>query len=272
MLVGRSLFGRETLQETLAALFTGNIPSPSSIRPEVPEDVSRVALRLLQRDRTQRYATAEEARRELLACSVAPRDGRAELAEVLRARFGGRAADRARAPTLVASGPLPLAAASPLPLSIGTPPPSTADLQHASPSAAATLRVRPSSRLGLIFAAVVLAAGAATAGLVALVHARRDEPEADATSAPRERTPVVDAEKEHATSPTLERPAPRSVLDAGPLAERGAPAEPERPARASVPVLPSAAKPGKKPTAPLRTKQRASPDSEPSGIVDLRVE
>jgi serine/threonine protein kinase len=272
MLVGRSLFGRETLQETLAALFTGNIPSPSSIRPEVPEEVSRVALRLLQRDRTQRYATAEEARRELLACSVAPRDGRAELAEVLRARFGGRAADRARAPTLVASGPLPLAAASPLPLSLGTPPPSTANLQHASPSAAATLRVRPSSRLGLIFAAVVLAAGAATAGLVALVHARRDEPEADATSAPRERTPVVDAEKEHATSPTLERPAPRSVLDAGPLAERGAPAEPERPARASVPVLPSAAKPGKKPTAPLRTKQRASPDSEPSGIVDLRVE
>ncbi len=87
MLVGRPLFGGATVQEVLSALLFAPIPSPRTLRPEVPEELAQVVLRLLQRDPSRRYGSAERVISELSACAAAPRDGRTELAALLRARF-----------------------------------------------------------------------------------------------------------------------------------------------------------------------------------------
>lgn len=105
MLVGQSLFSRKTLQESLSAPFNSTILPPQMVRPEVSEDVAAIAMRLLQRERGERYATAEDAIRDLLACSDAPRDGRAELVAILEARFAGRAGEAAR---VAAHAPAPV--------------------------------------------------------------------------------------------------------------------------------------------------------------------
>ena len=89
MLVGQHLFPGETVQETLAALFFAPIPSPRQMRADVPQDVAEVTMRLLARDPAARYPTAEAAIADLVACADAPRDGRAELSELLQQRFSG---------------------------------------------------------------------------------------------------------------------------------------------------------------------------------------
>jgi serine/threonine-protein kinase len=64
MLTGRSLFQRGTSQEMLAAVFFSAIASPASLRPEIPEDVSRVVMRLLA---TSRGATQRPRRRSAIS-------------------------------------------------------------------------------------------------------------------------------------------------------------------------------------------------------------
>lgn len=91
MLVGRPLFAGATVQETLSALLFSPIASPRALRPEVPRELAQVALGLLQRDPSRRYATAEQAIAALLACAAAPRDGQAALISVLRTRFAAEA-------------------------------------------------------------------------------------------------------------------------------------------------------------------------------------
>lgn len=270
MLVGRSLFGRDTLQETLAALFTAPIPTPSSLCSEVPEDVSQVVMRLLHRDRAQRYPTAAEARRELLACGAVPRDGRADLAELLQVRFGGRAADRARAPTLVASSSLPLAAATPSPQSVGTPLPLPAEPIAPRASAGTTQRVRISSRLGLMFVATALTAGVATVGVVLLTRVQRDQPAAASPPAPLEREPAGAEESREPANASKEN-LRRSDADAGPVlgaetGEKGADA-----ASSTEPLPRHPTKPGRSP-APKTAPSRGASQPKDSGIVDLRVE
>lgn len=91
MLVGRPLFGGATVQEVLSALLFAPIPSPRTLRPEVPQELAQVVLGLLQRDPNRRYASAEQVIGALAACAAAPRDGRTELATLLRARFASEA-------------------------------------------------------------------------------------------------------------------------------------------------------------------------------------
>ncbi len=87
MLTGRRLFIGEDTRATLAAVLFGQIPRPRSVRSEVPKDLERVCMKLLERDLPARYATAEQAIRDLLACSDAPKDGREQLIQVLAERF-----------------------------------------------------------------------------------------------------------------------------------------------------------------------------------------
>src|ERR1051326_61813 len=61
MLTGRRLFVGEDTRATLAAVLFGQIPRPRSLRGDVPKDLERVAMKLLERDLPARYATAEEA-------------------------------------------------------------------------------------------------------------------------------------------------------------------------------------------------------------------
>ncbi len=86
LLTGRHLF-EGTTQEAFAQIFFRSIPPPSTVAPDVPRDLDAVTMRLLARDKNARYATAEDAIEDLTLCANAPRNGRAELAQLLAERF-----------------------------------------------------------------------------------------------------------------------------------------------------------------------------------------
>ncbi|MFN0251459.1 MAG: serine/threonine-protein kinase [Kofleriaceae bacterium] len=96
MLVGRSLFAGHTTQETLARVLFAPVPSPRSIRPELPADVDAVVMKLLAREKQDRYADAGAAIAALVACEDHPRDGREQLVALLADRFAGDAPQRRR--------------------------------------------------------------------------------------------------------------------------------------------------------------------------------
>ena len=87
MLVGQRLFVAEDTRATLAAVLFGQIPRPRTLRPDVPKDLERVTMKLLERDLPVRYATAEDAITDLMDCADAPRGGREVLIAVLAERF-----------------------------------------------------------------------------------------------------------------------------------------------------------------------------------------
>jgi serine/threonine protein kinase len=87
MLAGCRLFGRGCAKEILGEISAGNIPPPSQVRSEVPEDLERVAMKLLEVELPQRYACADDALQELLRCECMAPDGADELRAALRARF-----------------------------------------------------------------------------------------------------------------------------------------------------------------------------------------
>ena len=87
MLVGRRLFVGEDTRATLAAVLFAQIPRPRSLRGDVPKDLERVTMKLLERDLPARYANAEQAIHDLLECTDAPRSGREQLRRVLAERF-----------------------------------------------------------------------------------------------------------------------------------------------------------------------------------------
>ncbi|HWU88284.1 MAG TPA: protein kinase, partial [Kofleriaceae bacterium] len=91
MLLGRRLFVAEDTRSTLAAVLFGQIPRPRSLRGDVPKDLERVVMRLLERDLPARYATAEEAIAELRECDDAPKAGRELLTATLAERFPAEA-------------------------------------------------------------------------------------------------------------------------------------------------------------------------------------
>jgi eukaryotic-like serine/threonine-protein kinase len=95
MLTGQRLFVGNTTQEVLARMLFSPIAWPRTLRPEIPVDLERIAMRLLERNLMARYATAEDAIADLLACRDAPRGGRDELVAVLAERFPGQAPVRA---------------------------------------------------------------------------------------------------------------------------------------------------------------------------------
>jgi serine/threonine-protein kinase len=64
MLVGRRLFAGKDDLETLRNVMERPVPPPSSLRPQIPAALDRIALRALERQREQRYATAEELARD----------------------------------------------------------------------------------------------------------------------------------------------------------------------------------------------------------------
>lgn len=86
LLAGRRLFLADDLRATLASLFFRPIPLPSSFQANVPADLERVAMKLLERELHLRYQTAEAAVTDLLACAGAL-GGRDELIAVLVERF-----------------------------------------------------------------------------------------------------------------------------------------------------------------------------------------
>ena len=87
MLMNQRLFTGGDMMSTLAAVLFGQIPRPRALRGDVPKDLERVVMKLLERDVGARYATAEQAIDDLLACEDAPKNGREQLMRVLAERF-----------------------------------------------------------------------------------------------------------------------------------------------------------------------------------------
>jgi len=90
LLTGQPLFAG-TSREAMSQVCFRDIPLPSEVRANIPRDVEAVVMKLLERDRTRRYASAEQAIDDLSGCANAPRNGRRELIRMLAQRFPTRA-------------------------------------------------------------------------------------------------------------------------------------------------------------------------------------
>lgn len=94
MICGARLFDRSTLVATASSVLCEPIPSPRARSPGLPQDIEHVTMRLLERDRSRRHATAEVAVEALLACAAYPKNGRELLAALLSERLPARARQR----------------------------------------------------------------------------------------------------------------------------------------------------------------------------------
>jgi serine/threonine protein kinase len=184
MLTGQYLFASGTTAETLARVLFAPVPSPRATAPDVPPDLEAVTMKLLAKEPSQRYATAEDAIDDLLRCQHAPRDGRRELEQLLLQRFPQKApvrtGQRIRAGLPESPGALPSGTPqTPTPahghgtLPLPPPPPyapaamgATTQTAPATPGAIASA---PASRRGLFVVIGVIAA--VVVGVVALVLA-----------------------------------------------------------------------------------------------------
>src|SRR5690242_2807138 len=177
MAVGQRLFVAEDTRATLAAVLFGEIPKPRAVRGDIPKDLERITMKLLERDLAARYATAEQAIADLSECSAAPKDGRALLKRTLAERFPHEAPVRGSQLHAPVSAP-PYAATVAAgtggapPSSYPTPSMPMASNPSMSLGPAATLPpIAPRRRWGLVVAlALILPLSAlATYGLVSVV-------------------------------------------------------------------------------------------------------
>jgi serine/threonine-protein kinase len=200
MLTGRRLFVGEDTRATLAAVLFGQIPRPRAVRPEVPKDLERVTMKLLERDLPARYGTAEQAIADLLECGDAPKNGREQLIKVLAERFPHHAPVRDSVLRSRGGGTPPgMQAAAPAPGYQALPPgahtiadggvgrPTTPNAPVAAAASMggyrntptgtmqpmATVPARTSGRTAIVLVAVVVA-GLITFGIIAAVRNQRD--------------------------------------------------------------------------------------------------
>jgi serine/threonine protein kinase len=187
MLMNQRLFVGADTMSTLAAVLFGQIPRPRQLRADVPKDLERVVMKLLERDLGARYATAEQAIDDLLACQDAPKNGREQLMRVLAERFphempvrgSGVRAAAAHHPTPPpgtmadgGGGRMQTPAATPIPAAsipgAGASMPSLGAMRSAPTS---TLGPAPSSKKGLVVG--IAASVAALAAIVLIAVATR---------------------------------------------------------------------------------------------------
>lgn len=86
MLTAKRLFQGLRPNVVLSRIALGQVPRPSSVRA-VPADLEAVVMRLLSKEREDRYATAAQAIAALVQCKDAPRNGTGELVAFLAKRF-----------------------------------------------------------------------------------------------------------------------------------------------------------------------------------------
>jgi serine/threonine protein kinase len=109
MLIGQHLFSAGSAQEVVAQVIVSLIPPPRKIRDAVPQALSDVTMRLLERDPARRYPTAAHAIQALLACTETSHEGREAIITVMSDRFSNAAptilvaaSDSEAAPSIVA--------------------------------------------------------------------------------------------------------------------------------------------------------------------------
>ncbi len=99
MLTGQQLF-QGTTKESLGKVFFMDIPPPSTMRADVPPDLEAVTMKLLERDRDKRYASANDAIEDLARCMDNPRDGRGDVVRLLAGRFPLEVRARSKKPAV----------------------------------------------------------------------------------------------------------------------------------------------------------------------------
>lgn len=103
-LAGKRLFAGSDTGEILAKVLRSEIPNPHSFIPDLPETVSDVVMKALQRDASQRFQTAREF---AVALEQAAPGATAHLVgEWVRENGGEELAERANLVTLVESHPM----------------------------------------------------------------------------------------------------------------------------------------------------------------------
>jgi len=263
LITGERLFRGSTEPEVLARVLTQPIPRPGEKRAGVPPLLDDAVMRMLERDRDRRFASAHDALEALLATASAR--GGLELERLLADRFPDRARRRRPATAASGSGGAPIATPTD-PTSVpdtpsGSPPPPAPPpgaagdrTLPARPGSLKTLTAPPQSpragapspprapvrpwRAGLL---VALLAAAATAGALLIYNAR---------GATEERA---------ANEPSLAAPADAAPASAARAADASPPPAP--PADAAPPLHPEKA-------APVAHKEK---DREP-GLLEVRVE
>jgi eukaryotic-like serine/threonine-protein kinase len=290
LLTGRMLFDG-TAREALAQVMFGPIPRPSSVRPGIPSDLEAVAMRLLERDRSARYANAGLAIDDLASCADAPRGGGRELARLLAARFPDAVAARSARPHVEGGTPPASASPSPSPQDRVTvrddrpargrePRPDAHQAPGKSSEAALGNAVSQSagrSRHGARWPRIAvggLVLVVAATGTMALAVATRDgrpsgEPAGGSSLAPdgpgsaiKAASPPVDPPSSAGQTPA---PPPAPPIDAG-----IAIAAPDAtPAAASTPKAP-APPPGRPPKPARSESSRPSSSDEPDDILETR--
>ncbi len=240
MLVGRRLFVAEDTRATLAAVLFGQIARPRSLRGDVPKDLERVVMKLLERDLPARYATAEAAIADLLACADAPKDGRALLMHTLAERFPQDAPVRHSMVGRRSGGATPLppnAATIGAGSNLMTPPPALPSLGEARAAPTSTIdygRPKKPRRLALALIAlgVLVAAGAATFAIVSAVGGK-GKPALDAFH----EAPVPPPPQPAAAVP-VDAQAQPVAIDAAPVPIDAAPPDaPEKQAASHAPAV-----------------------------------
>lgn len=216
MLCGAPLFTRDSLQATLKSLLFDPVPSPREAHPNVPGDVERVTMRLLEKDREHRYRNADAAIADLSECAAYPRNGRELLSALLVERLPDRARQRSAGSATRLERPAPeLGPAGTDPERTRTAPPTAPPpAEPVDPYAVAAGRIPRSRRivpLALLGITAALVTGLVV-GVAAHMKAGRDSsaPSSSASSpaAPPlfDHQPSGDARASTATRPPLESP------------------------------------------------------------------
>jgi len=93
LLTGRRLFKRDTHMETMRAVGAANVPTPSSVREDIPRELDTIVMQALERDRSERYPDARAMAEELEKFLARNRRsvGRGELGTWLDRLFPGAA-------------------------------------------------------------------------------------------------------------------------------------------------------------------------------------
>lgn len=104
MLTWERLFWTGDTNSTIFRVHFEHIPRPSFVRP-VARDLEAVVMKLLQRDPSKRYPTADAALAALRRCDDAPANGRADLVRLLADRFPQHAPPRRPRPGAALPGP-----------------------------------------------------------------------------------------------------------------------------------------------------------------------
>jgi hypothetical protein len=220
LVTGERLFPGQTEAEVLARVLTQPVPRPSERRPDVPRDLEVAILRMLERDRNARFATAAAAHDAVLSTSVSDPRARLQLKELLRERFAGAPRPRGDGEPMTPSPSGPLLADS-----ATVPQGAAVRAAMAQPTRTGATGARGRSTAWVVAAMVSI-----TAVAIAIVVVVRHQPPAAGVAAVRAFDAAVPVD---AAAPAEIPPAPPAevVSPVEPAPAQPAPAQPAAPRR-----------------------------------------